>query len=154
MADEPVSASLWRTPGRNESVITQFREGAGEVTSGPHAGRKILLLTTVGAKSGAERITPLIYSMAGDRYEVVASKGGAPKHPDWYRNLRANPVVTVEVGAERFRATATVAEPEEYRRALYDAHAVPHPFVLDYEKKTTRRIPVVLLERTERAKAA
>ena len=143
-------AALWRAPGFNDAVITQFRASAGEVTSGPQAGRKLLLLTTVGAKSGTEQTAPLIYSMAGDRYVIAASKGGAPKHPDWFLNLRANPQVTVEVGAERFTATATVAEPEEYRRALYDAHAVPHPFFLDYEKKTTRRIPIVLLERTER----
>ena len=135
-----------RPGGWNDSIIAQFRANGGQMTSGPFAGRTLLLLTTKGAKTGAERTSPLVYSRDGDRFVVIASKGGAPTHPAWYHNLRAHPEVTLEVGKEKFRARASVATDAE-RRRLYDRHAEPMPAFWDYEKKTTRKIPVVVLER-------
>jgi deazaflavin-dependent oxidoreductase (nitroreductase family) len=132
--------------GFNEGVIEDFRTHHGQITKGPFTGRSLLLLTTRGAKSGRERTNPLAYSRDGDRYIVIASKGGAPSNPDWFRNLRANPRVTVEVGPERFSANARVPKGDE-RRRLYDAQAARMPAFKDYEKRTTREIPVVVLER-------
>lgn len=130
----------------NERVIQDFRAHNGQITSGPFAGRSLLLLTTRGAKTGDERTSPLAYSRDGDRFVVIASKGGAPTNPAWYHNVRTHPEVTVELGPENFRARAKVAsEPE--RRRLYDQHAAKMPAFADYEKKTTRKIPVVVLER-------
>lgn len=135
-----------RPGGWNDSIIEQFRANAGQMKSGPFAGRSLLLLTTRGARSGTERTSPLVYSRDGDKYVIVASKGGAPTHPSWYHNLRANPEVTVELGSEKFRARAKLAEDAE-RRRLYDKHAERMPAFAEYEKKTTRKIPVVVLER-------
>jgi deazaflavin-dependent oxidoreductase (nitroreductase family) len=132
--------------GFNEGVIQDFRTHHGQITKGPFTGRSLLLLTTRGAKSGRERTNPLAYSRDGDRYVVIASKGGALSNPDWFRNLRANPRVTVEVGPERFEANARVPKGDE-RRRLYDAQAARMPAFKDYEKRTTREIPVVVLER-------
>ena len=132
--------------GWNDSIIGQFRANAGQMKSGPFAGRSLLLLTTKGARTGAERTSPLVYSKDGNKYVIVASKGGAPTHPSWYHNLRANAEVTVELGSEKFRARAHVAADAE-RRRLYDKHAERMPAFADYEKKTTRKIPVVVLER-------
>src|SRR2546423_15426987 len=91
----------------NSQVIEEFRANGGKV-GGPFAGAPLLLLTTVGAKSGQSRITPLVYTTDGDRMVIVASKAGAPTNPDWYHNLVANPTVTVEVGNERFQARAAI----------------------------------------------
>lgn len=129
----------------NERVIDDFRAHQGQITSGPFAGRSLLLLTTKGAKTGDDRTSPLAYSRDGDRLVIIASKGGDPAHPAWYHNLRTHPDVTVEIGPEKFRARALVAgEPE--RRRLYDQHAAKMPAFADYEKKTTRKIPVVVLQ--------
>src|SRR5262245_34030693 len=99
----------------NTAIIAEFRANGGKV-GGQFAGRPLLLLHTTGAKSGQQRIKPLAYSMDGDQFVVIASKGGAPTNPDWYFNIVANPLVTVEVGAEQFQARATVAaEPERTR---------------------------------------
>jgi deazaflavin-dependent oxidoreductase (nitroreductase family) len=132
--------------GFNEGVVEDFRSHQGQITKGPFTGRSLLLLTTRGAKSGRERTNPLAYTRDGDDIFVIASKGGAPTNPDWYRNLRANPNVTVEVGPERFEATARVATGTE-RRRLYDLQASRMPAFKDYEKRTSREIPVVVLER-------
>jgi deazaflavin-dependent oxidoreductase (nitroreductase family) len=132
--------------GFNQSVIDDFRQHHGEITRGPFTGRQLILLTTRGRKSGRERTNPLAFTRDGDRYVIVASKGGAPTNPDWFRNLRANPRVTVEVGPERFEANARVVGGAE-RRRLYDAHAARMPAFADYEKRTSREIPVVVLER-------
>jgi deazaflavin-dependent oxidoreductase (nitroreductase family) len=132
--------------GFNEGVIHDFRAHQGQITKGPFTGRSLLLLTTRGKKSGKERTNPLAYTRDGDRIFVIASKGGAPEHPDWYQNLRANPKVTVEVGPERFEATASVAKGAE-RRRLYDLQSSKMPAFKEYEKRTTREIPVVVLER-------
>ena len=132
--------------GFNQRLIEDFRAHDGRITSGPFAGRSLLLLTTTGAKSGRARTNPLAYHREGDRFVVVASKGGAPTHPAWYHNLRADPDVTVEIGPEKFRARASVPDDVE-RRRLYDEHAAKMPAFADYERKTARKIPVVVLER-------
>ncbi len=131
--------------GFNETIIDDIRAN-GRPTKGPFVGRSVLVLTTTGAKTGEQRSNPLVYSRDGDRYVIIASKGGSPTNPDWYHNLRAHPVVIVETGGERFRARAHIA-PEPERQRLYDAHAAINPSFKDYEKKTTRRIPVITLER-------
>jgi len=131
----------------NDALIEDFRAHGGEASSGPFVGRSLLLLTTVGARTGEPRTVPLIYSRDGDRYVVLASKGGAPTDPAWYRNLVSDPVVTVEVGAEIVKARATTVPPGAERDRLYAQHAVPMPAFLDYQKKTERVIPVVVLER-------
>ena len=113
----------------------------------------MLILTTTGAKTGERRETPLAYTRDGDRLVIVASKGGAPSHPAWYHNVVANPAVTVEVDGERFEATATVADGSE-RRRLYDQHAALHPSFTEYETRTDRVIPVIVLQRKAASAAA
>ena len=130
----------------NAAVIEDFRAHSGVVSSGPFAGRPVLLLTTTGAKTGAPRLVPLVYSCDGDRLVIVASKAGAPTNPAWYLNIVANPTVTVEVGVETFQARATVAEGAE-RDRLYAQHAAQHPNFVGYQERTERRIPVITLER-------
>jgi deazaflavin-dependent oxidoreductase (nitroreductase family) len=141
-----VDVKRWQQ--QNVAVIAEFRANGG-VVGGRYAGRPIMLLTTTGAKSGQERVTPLNYSVDGDRLAVIASRGGAPTHPDWYLNLVANPEVTVEVGTERYRARArTAREPERTR--LFDRQAALMPFFDDYRRQVTaRQIPVVVLERLD-----
>ena len=129
----------------NKQVITEFRANAGKV-GGNFAGASMLLLTAKGAKSGEERTTPLVCSQDGDRLVIIASKAGAPEHPAWYHNLRANPEATVEFGTETFLAKARVAEGAE-RDRLYAAQAAIMPTFNEYQQKTTRVIPVVVLER-------
>jgi deazaflavin-dependent oxidoreductase (nitroreductase family) len=108
-------------------------------------GVRTLLLTTRGRRSGSLRRTPLIYGEDGDAYVIVASYGGAPHHPDWYLNLAAEPEVAIQVGAERMRARARTAEGEE-RRRLWELMAGIWPAYEDYQAKTSRTIPVVVLE--------
>jgi deazaflavin-dependent oxidoreductase (nitroreductase family) len=132
--------------GWNDSVIEDFRAHGGQITQGMFKGRALLLLTTKGAKTGLDRTNPLVYTRTGEDYVVIASKGGAPTHPDWYRNVLANPDVTVEVGPERFQARARIAKGDE-RRRLYDAQAALVPSFKEYEQKTSREIPVIVLER-------
>src|SRR3954469_10650011 len=106
----------------------------------------MVLISTTGAKSGQRRTNPLVYTTDGDRVVVVASKGGAPSNPDWYYNLKANPDVTVEIGDETFEATAEEGTGAE-RDRLLNAQAELMPGFKDYESKTTRRIPVIVLNR-------
>src|ERR1035437_6146031 len=120
-----------------KTLITDFRANGGHVTSGPFAGRPVLLLTTTGAKSGQARLAPLVYSREGNDYVIVASKGGAPTHPAWHYNLVANPVVTVEVGGETFEARARVTEGEE-RDRLFAERVATNPTFAEYQRKTTR----------------
>ena len=130
---------------RNQKVIAEFRANGGKV-NGPFEGRTLLLLHTKGAKSKAERINPVAYVRDGERYVVIASKGGAPTNPDWYYNILANPMVTVEVGTEKFQAEAAIpSEPERTR--LYDQMSAVMPGFAEYQQKTTRVIPVVTLTR-------
>ncbi|HEX6061526.1 MAG TPA: nitroreductase family deazaflavin-dependent oxidoreductase [Candidatus Limnocylindria bacterium] len=131
----------------NDDLIAHFRKNRGVITEGPFTGRDVLLLTTTGAKSGAQRTHPLVYTKDGDRYLIVASKGGSPTHPSWYHNVRAHPEVTVEVGDQKFLAKAIPVGGGAERRRLYDRHAAINPGFKDYEQKTTRVIPAVLLER-------
>lgn len=131
----------------NKQIIAEFRANEGKV-GGQFAGASLLLLHTTGAKSGQERINPLVYTTDGDRLVIIASKGGAPTNPDWYHNLTANPQVAVEVGTEQFQASASVpAEPERTR--LYDQMAAQMPGFAEYQRNTTRAIPVVVLEREQ-----
>jgi deazaflavin-dependent oxidoreductase (nitroreductase family) len=130
----------------NLNIIKEFRENGGE-TSGPFKGRPLLLLTTKGAKSGETYTTPLVYSRDGDRYVIIASMGGAPRSPAWYFNAKANPAVTIEVGTEKFAATASIAQGAE-RDRLYAQQAAMMPAFTEYQQKTTRVIPVVVLTRS------
>src|SRR5215204_6471486 len=107
----------WNT--HNREVIALFRSNGGKAANGT---TPLVLLTTKGAKSGKLHTTPLNYTMDGDRVIVIASKGGSPTHPDWYRNLVAEPIVTVELGVEKYQARASSAEGEE-RQRLYDQQA-------------------------------
>ncbi len=128
----------------NDQLVNDIRQ-YGHATSGNWLGRQALLLTTTGAKSGEERMTPLAYSMDKGRYVVTASKGGAPTHPGWYHNLLKDPIATIEVDLKKFQARATTAEGEE-RERLWAQHIVLHPGIGEYPKLTTRQIPVVILD--------
>jgi deazaflavin-dependent oxidoreductase (nitroreductase family) len=131
----------------NRQIIEEFHANGGKV-GGPFEGAPLLLLTTTGAKSGQHRISPLAYLPDGERLFIFASKGGAPTNPDWYHNLLAHPVVTVEVGTEQFPATAVVIEGEE-RDQIYATQAQHMPGFAEYQEKTSRKIPVVELVRNK-----
>jgi len=132
---------------RNQIIIDEFRANSGKV-GGPFEGKPLLLLHSVGAKSKQERINPVACITDGDRLVIIASKGGAPTNPDWYYNVVANPLVEVEYGTERFKAQATVAaEPERTR--LFAQMAAFNPGFAEYQLKTTRVIPVIILTRTK-----
>ena len=127
----------------NARVIEQFRAG------GPIEGMKrdgLLLLTTTGAKTGRTRTTPMMFHRDGERLLVIASNIGAPAHPDWYVNLVAHPRVVVEVGAERFEATAVPLAGSD-RERLWTMLKETYPFFAEHEAKTSREIPVVALTR-------
>jgi deazaflavin-dependent oxidoreductase (nitroreductase family) len=128
----------------NTAIIEEFRANGGKVGGG-FEGAPILLLHTVGAKSGQERVNPMVYRRDGDRYVVFASKAGAPTSPDWYHNLVAHPDVTAEIGTETLRFHARAAESAE-RERLWAAQKQDMPGFADYERKTSRQIPVVILE--------
>jgi deazaflavin-dependent oxidoreductase (nitroreductase family) len=129
----------------NRNLIDEFRTNKGSVT-GVFANAPLLLLTTTGAKSGKQHTTPVVYTRDGERIVIIASKGGAPSHPAWYHNLVANPEVTLELPDETFRARAHVASGDE-RTRLWEAQAALMPTFNDYQEKTTREIPVIVLER-------
>lgn len=136
----------------NQDLIDDMRAHEGHPSSGPFVGRDVLILTTTGAKTGETRETPLVYSRSGDDIVIVASMGGAPRNPSWYHNLVAHPRVTVELDGRRFEAIARVVRPDE-RRRLYDHHAQTNPSFKDYEAKTSRVIPVIVLSRSAAAAA-
>ncbi len=130
----------------NQALIDEFRVNAGQVT-GMFAGAPLVLITTTGAKSGKPRTTPIVYTTdAAGNVVIIASKAGAPTSPDWFHNLVANPEVTVELATEKFEARARVAEEPE-RERLYRAQVALMPSFAEYEKATSRKIPVVVLER-------
>jgi deazaflavin-dependent oxidoreductase (nitroreductase family) len=129
----------------NRGLIEEFRANDGKVGGG-FADSPLLLLTTTGAKSGKERVNPVVYTTDGDRTIVIASKGGAPTNPAWFHNLVANPEVTVEIPGETFAARARVAEGDE-RDRLFRAQADQMPNFDEYAKNTDRVLPVVILER-------
>jgi deazaflavin-dependent oxidoreductase (nitroreductase family) len=129
----------------NAKIIEEFRANAGKV-GGPFEGLPLLLLHSTGAKTGRERVNPVAYQVTDGAIAVFASKGGSPTNPDWYHNLVAHPKVTVEVGTETFEAEARVAEGEE-RERIWERQKQDVPGFADYERKTERQIPVVILER-------
>ncbi|MFI9010836.1 nitroreductase/quinone reductase family protein [Actinosynnema sp. NPDC053489] len=129
----------------NRQVIDEFRANAGRV-GGPFEGGRLILLTTTGARTGARHTNPLGYLPDGDRIVVLASAGGAPRHPDWYHNLVANPVVQVEDGVFTYDARATVLTGPE-RDGLWERAVEAEPGWAAYQAKTSRRIPVVALTR-------
>ena len=129
----------------NEKVIAEFRANQGRV-GGPFEGAPMLLLHSTGAKTGAERVNPMMYQAVGDGFAVFASKGGHPTNPDWYHNLRANPQAQIEVGEETLDVTARVLGPEE-REPIWEEQKSRYPGFADYEAKTDRVIPVIMLER-------
>ena len=131
----------------NKQVIEEFRANDGKV-GGFFANAELVLLHTIGAKSGKERINPLMTIADGDRLVVAASKGGAPTNPAWYFNLKANPDVEVEYGRERFKATATIADEPE-RTELYNKLAAKHSNFAEYAEKTERVIPIITLTRAQ-----
>lgn len=127
----------------NQKVVEDFRANKGNLT-GQLAGRKLMLLTTTGARSGQQRTVVLGFGKVADgQYVVVASGNGMKEHPFWYRNLQAKPTATVEVGPEKFTARARTAKPEEKAR-----FSPLVPFIESEQKKTTREIPLVVLERS------
>jgi len=129
----------------NAAIIEEFRAHGGKV-GGPFEGATLLLLTTTGAKSGEPRTTPVVYLADGESLVIFASKAGAPTNPAWYHNLLAHPTATVEVGTETFPVRTRAAEGEE-RDRLYERQVARAPQFADYQAKTTRMIPVVVLER-------
>ena len=129
----------------NKQTIEEFRANKGLV-GGMFEGRSLLLLHHVGAKSGTERISPLVYQIDGDAWVVFGSKGGAPTNPDWYYNLLANPETTVEVGTGTSAVTARVAEGAE-RTRIWEAAKTAMPDFAEYEAKSGRGIPVIVLDR-------
>ena len=134
-----MSANDW-----NRQVIDEFRANGGKVAQ--FEGRPLLLLHHKGAKTGTERVNPLVYLPLNGNFAVFGSKAGGPTNPDWYHNLRANPDTQVEVGTETVPVRARVAEGEERDRIWEEQKRLNSNFA-DYEKLTTRPIPVVILER-------
>lgn len=128
----------------NAKIIQEFRANDGKV-GGPFEGALILLLHTTGAKTGKERVNPMMYRRVGGNYVVFASKAGAPTNPDWYHNLVANPAVRAEIGRQTLDLTARVADSAE-REPIWAAQKADYPGFAEYERKTSRQIPVVILE--------
>lgn len=130
----------------NAQIIKEFRANEGRV-AGPFDGTTLLLLHHIGAKSGASRVNPLAYMADGGRYVIFASKAGAPTNPDWYHNLKAHPDARIEVGTETIDVVASEAAGEE-RERLFRAQAERSPQFADYQRKTARAIPVIVLTPT------
>jgi deazaflavin-dependent oxidoreductase (nitroreductase family) len=128
----------------NSKIIEEFRANGGRV-GGPFQGAPLLLLHTTGAKSGQQRVNPVMYQQVSGGYAVFASKGGAPVNPDWYHNLLAHPNVQAEIGTRTVDLVARVAESEE-RERIWAAQKAANPGFADYERKTSRQIPVIVLE--------
>jgi deazaflavin-dependent oxidoreductase (nitroreductase family) len=129
----------------NQKIIDEFRANGGKL-GGQFEGAPMLLLHHKGAKTGTERVNPVTYQQVGNDLAVFASKAGAPTNPDWYHNLLAHPKTTVELGTDNVPVTARVAEGDE-RTKIWEAQKKAQPGFADYEKSTTRQIPVVVLER-------
>jgi len=128
----------------NQQIIAEFRANAGKL-SGNFEGAPVLLLHTTGAKSGLERVNPMMFQRVGEAYAVFASKAGGPTNPDWFHNLVAHPEVTVEFGTENVPMIARVAERSE-RDEIWERQKEQFPNFAEYEEKTDRVIPVVLLD--------
>lgn len=129
----------------NAKIIAEFRANGGKV-GGPFEGAPMILLHHAGARSGAERVTPLMYQPVGESFAIFASKAGAPDNPAWYHNLLAHPDTTVEVGTKTLPVTARVAEPAE-REVIWERQKERFPGFAEYEVKAApRTIPVVVLD--------
>lgn len=128
----------------NHGIIEEFRENDGRL-SGQFEGAPMLLLHSTGARSGQERINPMMYQAVGKNWAVFASKAGAPTNPDWYHNVVANPDATIEVGTETKAVRARVATGDE-RDAIWATQKERYSGFADYERQTDREIPVVILE--------
>ena len=129
----------------NGKVIAEFRANAGKV-GGPFQGAPVLLLHHTGAKSGTERVNPLMYQQVGDSYAIFASRGGAPSNPDWYYNLAAHPDTTIEMDTDTIRVRARVANPDE-REPIWSKQKEDVPGFAEYETNAAPRvIPVILLD--------
>ena len=131
----------------NAQIIEEFRANSGKV-GGQFEGAPLLLLHTTGAKSGQARVNPMMYQADGENFAVFASKAGAPTNPDWYHNLVANPRASIEVGESTVNVIARIAEGED-RDRLWSRQKELYPGFSDYEAKTTREIPVIVLEPTQ-----
>jgi len=129
---------------RNRPIVDEFRANGGKV-GGPFEGAPVLLLHTTGARTGLERVTPLMYQEVDGGFAVFASKGGAPTNPDWFHNLLARPDASVEVGSATRSVRARVAGDDE-REAIWDRQKSRFPNFAAYESRTTRRIPVIILD--------
>lgn len=128
----------------NAGVIEEFRANGG-TAGGIFEGKPLLLLHNVGAKSGTDFVTPLVYLADGANWVIFASKGGAPNNPGWYHNLKAQPAVSIEIGSESFDVTAEEATGEE-RERLYSIQEEQQPQFAEYAQKTDRKIPVIVLK--------
>ena len=128
----------------NAKIIEEFRANDG-VVGGPFEGAPLLLLHTTGARSGQERVTPLMYRNEGDAIAVFASKAGAPDNPDWFHNIKADPSVTIEIGTETRQFAARIAQGAE-RDEVWERQKAEWPQFAEYEANTDPTIPVVLLE--------
>jgi deazaflavin-dependent oxidoreductase (nitroreductase family) len=128
----------------NAGVIEEFRANGG-TAGGMFEGKPLLLLHNVGARSGTDFVTPLVYLADGGNWVIFASKGGAPNNPGWYHNLKANPAVSIEVGTDTVDVTAEEATGEE-RDRLYSIQEEQQPLFVEYAQKTERKIPVIVLK--------
>ena len=128
----------------NNGIVDEFRANHG-VVAGPFAGAPMILVTHKGAKSGVERTSPLVYTRDADRLVIIASMGGAPAHPAWFHNIKANPEVQVEVGDESYPAKAEILTEGPERQRLFDQQAALMPNFKEYQGKTDRVIPVIVL---------
>lgn len=137
----------------NRALIEDLRANGGKASGGPFKGGQVLILTTKGAKSGEPREHPLAYSEDDGLHVIVASKGGAPTNPHWFHNLLKHPIVTVEVEGETYKAKAKVIEDDQEYERLYAQHAELMPGFNEYRQKTSRRIPVIILEPIDEAAA-
>jgi deazaflavin-dependent oxidoreductase (nitroreductase family) len=138
----------WDPEAFTRALIEDMRAHGGKVTSGPMAGKDLMILTTKGRKTGQPRVAIVTYSRDGDAYVVAGSKGGAPTNPQWFENLRATPDVTAEAEGNAFEARGTVAEGSD-RDALWQRHVAQWPEFGEYPKKTDRVIPMVRLKRVD-----
>jgi deazaflavin-dependent oxidoreductase (nitroreductase family) len=129
----------------NTNIIEEFRANQGRV-GGQFEGAPLLLLHSTGAKSGKERVIPVMYRAVGEDWAGFASKAGMPTNPDWYHNLLAHPEASIEVGTDTIPVRARVTEGDE-REGIWSAHKAAYPGFAEYEAKTTRQIPVIILSR-------
>ena len=145
----PIIRAMTDMNEMNTGIIEEFRANGGRV-GGMFEGAPMLLLHSIGAKSGKERINPLMYQPRDDGYAIFASEAGAPTNPDWYHNLRANPSASIEVGEDTVTVAAREADGAE-RDEIWSGQKADFPNFAEYEQKTDRVIPVVVLEPSDRA---